>query len=121
MNIGLVVLTDADTKAVSQRRRELEEVLDIGGQKRREAMERIAIFIPKRNVETWIHFLMGEDVNEADEYRKFPTESECASAVAHLAAKSEYRLTADVPPSLRAACNELLRIFPTRRCVELAD
>jgi len=84
-------------------------------------MERIAIFIPKRNVETWIHFLMGEDVNETDEYKKFSAESECASAVARLAAKSEYWLTADVPPSLRAACNELLRIFPTRRCVELAD
>jgi len=121
LNIGLVVLTDADIKTIHQRRRELEEALDVGGQGRREAMERIAIFIPKRNVETWIHFLMGEDVNETNAYKKFSSESECASAVARLAAKSEYRLTADVPPSLRAACDELQRIFPTKRCVELAD
>jgi hypothetical protein len=118
MNIGLVVLTDADIKAVSQRRRELEEVLDIGGQGRREAVERIAIFIPKRNVETWIHYLMGETVNETDVYRKLPLESDCKPFVARAAAKSEYRLTADVLPSLRAACGELTRIFPAKRCVE---
>ena len=121
LNISLIVLTDADMKTVSERWKELEKVLGNGGQARRKAAERIAIFIPKRNVETWIHYLMGELVNETDAYPKLSAESDCKVFVARVAAKPEYRLTSDVPPSLRLACSELTRIFPTKRCVELAD
>ena len=37
----------------------------------RQTDERIGIFIPRRNIETWIHYLQGESVNEIDEYAKF--------------------------------------------------
>ncbi len=121
LNIGLIVLTDADMKTANERRRELEEILGSRGEARREAAERIAIFIPKRNVETWIRYLMGELVNETDAYSKLPLESDCKPFVARIAAKPEYRLTSDVPPSLRLACSELMRVLPTKRCVELAD
>jgi len=119
LNIGLIVMTDADVKSVTERQRTLDDVLGHDGQARREAAERIAIFIPKRNVETWIHYLMGEAVNETDVYPKLATEGDCKPFVARVAVKSEYRLTADVPPSLRLACGELTHILPHKRCVQL--
>ncbi len=64
---------------------------------------------------------MGEAVNESDAYPKLPAEGGCKPFVARVAAKPEYRLTADVPPSLRLACGELTRVLPTKRCVGLAD
>lgn len=120
-SLRLIVMTDADTKTVTKRQRELDDILGAAGQDRREATERIAVFIPKRNVETWIHYLMGEKVNETDAYPKLPAEGDCETSVKRVAAKSEYRLTADAPPSLRLACSEIIRLFPTKRCVELAE
>lgn len=120
-SLYLIVMTDADTKTVTKRQRELEDALSVAGQDRRKATERIALFVPKRNVETWIHYLMGKKVNETDAYPKLTAEGDCETSVKRVAAKSEYRLTADAPPSLRLACGELTRIFPTKRCVELVD
>jgi hypothetical protein len=30
--------------------------------------EKIAIFVPARNIETWIHYLNGNDCNEKESY-----------------------------------------------------
>jgi len=68
-NIGLIVMIDADLRAVSERLRELDAVLGNDGQVRRHAAERIAVFIPKRNVETWIHYLTRPSRNQSSESR----------------------------------------------------
>lgn len=113
MNIALIVMHDCDTETMEVSRAILE------GSGTRSANERIALLFPRRNIETWIHFLQdGGPVDESTRYRKLLRESECHSVVDHLASKDEYRLSADVPPSLRAACTELQRIFPHKRCVE---
>lgn len=82
------------------------------------ADERIAVLLPRRNIETWIHFLNGEQVDETTVYPKLPRESECHAAVDRLAAKGEYNLSPDVPESLWVACSETRRVFPSKRYVE---
>lgn len=114
MNIALIVMQDCDTRTVDERRKTLEQSAA------REPNERIALLFPKRNIETWIRFLTdGEAVDETQRYPKLRgRESECHAAADRLASKDEYRLTPDVPDSLRAACAEVQRIFPAKRCVQ---
>lgn len=119
LNVGLVVMTDADVKSAGEKHRELDGALVAAGELVRKTDERIAVFLPKRNIETWIYFLMGEDVNETDVYSKLKTEGGCKRLVADLAAKPQYRLTDGVLSSLRGACFELRRILPSKQCVEV--
>lgn len=112
--IGLVVLIDADTGTLEARLNELASVLNQDKQKNREPNEAIAIFVPKRNIETWIHYLQGETVNEEDAYAKFEkNEAVCKTAVEDLADRCySQSLPEDAPPSLQAACGELQRLLP---------
>ena len=84
--IGLVVLIDADTGTLEARLNELASALDKDEQEKRGSNEAIAIFVPKRNIETWIHYLQGETVNEEDAYARFKNnEAVCKTAVEDLA------------------------------------
>lgn len=111
-NIALVVIIDADTQTVGNRIAQLNQQLSQSGQLQRNSKERIAIFVPKRNIETWIAFASGEAVDESKIYRKLPKESDCAPLVQHLARTiCAIGLPEDVLPSLHTACNELKRIL----------
>ena len=112
--IGLVVLIDADTGTLEARLNWLASVLDEDEQKNRGPNEAIAIFVPKRNIETWIHYLQGETVNEEDAYAKFEkNEAACKTAVENLADRCYSQiLPEDAPRSLQAACGELQRLLP---------
>lgn len=114
VSIGLVVLIDADTGTLEARLNELASVLDEDEQKNREPNEAIAIFVPKRNIETWIHYLQGETVNEEAVYAKFKNnEAVCKTAVEDLADRCySQSLPEDAPRSLQAACGELQRLLP---------
>jgi hypothetical protein len=114
VSIGLVVLIDADTGTLEARLNELARVLDEDEQKNREPNEAIAIFVPKRNIETWIHYLQGETVNEEAVYAKFKNnEAICKTAVEDLADRCySQSLPEDAPRSLQAACGELQRLLP---------
>ena len=113
MNIGLIVMQDCDEATVEATRASLEE----SAMRRKD--ERIALFFPRRNIETWIHFLInGDEVDESKAYPKLARESECHEAVDRMAEKPEYRLSSKVPHSLRAACAEIRRLFPEKRCVD---
>src|SRR4028118_864646 len=86
VSIGLVVLIDADTGTLEARLNWLARVLDEGEQKNRGQNEAIAIFVPKRNIETWIHYLQRETVNEEAVYAKFENnEAVCKTAIEDLA------------------------------------
>ncbi len=63
---ALIVVIDADTGDVSRRVRQLREALGTGTRKDGES---IVHFIPKRNIETWILHLNGEQVNEEADHR----------------------------------------------------
>ena len=112
--IGLVVLIDADTGTLEARLNWLASVLDEDKQEKRDSKEAIAIFVLKRNIETWIHYLQGETVNEEDAYAKFEkNEAACKTAVEDLADRCySQSLPEDAPRSLQAACGELQRLLP---------
>ena len=112
--IGLVVLIDADRGTLQERLNQLASVLGENDQEKREPNEAIAIFVPKRNIETWIHYLQGETVNEEDAYAKFENnEAVCKTAVENLADRCySQSLPEDAPRSLQAACGELQRLLP---------
>ncbi|MCF2149654.1 hypothetical protein IQ276_025125 [Desmonostoc muscorum LEGE 12446] len=108
----LVVLIDADKKTVEERLKQLDDALREDSQQIRQPQEAIAIFIPKRNIETWIHYLQGETVDEETEYSKFTNESACKPSVENLLNQCYQGLDENAPPSLQAACGELQRILP---------
>ena len=64
MKTVLIVHTDADSGTVQERYDSLDERLEAAGLSRRGAREAIAVLIPKRNTETWIHFFDGLSVDE---------------------------------------------------------
>lgn len=112
-SIALVAIIDADTYSVQQRLKQLDSALEDNGQAKRQSHEKIAIFVPKRNIETWIHYLMGKDVNEDSAYSKFSAhESRCKPLVKKLAEEiCPVGLPQDAPSSLQTACKELARIL----------
>ncbi|MBW4505264.1 MAG: hypothetical protein KME64_01935 [Scytonematopsis contorta HA4267-MV1] len=113
VSIGLVVIIDADKSTLQERLDWLALTLDEDSQENRQADEAIAIFIPKRNIETWIHYLQGESVNEEEAYSKFPNaEASCKPDVENLAEQCRSQnLTKNALPSLQAACGELQRLL----------
>lgn len=114
LKITLIVVIDADTTTVANRLDQLEQALEENSLPRRQADDRIAIFVPKRNIETWIHYLMGTAVNEEDAYSKFlKDEGACKPYAESLAIRCQQTgLADDAPPSMQAACAELQRILP---------
>ncbi|MEG5139524.1 MULTISPECIES: hypothetical protein [unclassified Microcoleus] len=114
VSIGLVVLIDADTGILEARLNELAGMLEEDEQEKRRLDEAIAIFVPKRNIETWIHYLQGESVNEEAGYAKFEqNEAVCKTSVEDLADRCySQSLPEDAPRSLQAACGELQRLLP---------
>ncbi|XZN91180.1 MAG: hypothetical protein ACM65M_26930 [Microcoleus sp.] len=114
VSIALVVLIDADRGTLQDRLNQLASILDEDAQEQRRSDEAIAIFVPKRNIETWIHYLQGETVNEEDAYAKYEkNEAVCKTYVENLADRCYAQdLPEDAPPSLQAACGELQRLLP---------
>jgi hypothetical protein len=107
---NLIVIIDADKHTVKERLHQLDSALLIDGQPKRQRLEKIAIFVPKRNIETWIHYLMGEVVDEQKAYPKLARQRQCKPVVKKLV-KTICPLPEDAPPSLHAACEELQRIL----------
>lgn len=109
---GLISIVDADTGAVEERKRQHDDALTEKGLARRGAADKISIVVPKRNIETWVHHLLGKPgINEDDPYPKFSREErECAPAAQEFARRCPSRMRANDLPSLRDGCDELQRI-----------
>ena len=67
---ALMVVIDADADAVEKRAEQLKTELTQAGLSHRAAMEEIVHMIPKRNIETWILYLAGSDVDESSDYKQ---------------------------------------------------
>jgi len=80
---------------------------------KRQSDEKIAIFVPKRNIETWISYLQDQTqtVDEETAYPKYKKESVCKPLVEKLAVNRSQSLPENAPSSLKVACDELLRIL----------
>jgi hypothetical protein len=103
---GLIVAIDADTKGVQDRYDELKVACRAHQVDFMQNDEAVALVIPKRNIETWIHHLNGHMVDEEKVYPKLERERECQPAVSNLIASCRAGSPTDgMPPALKSACN----------------
>lgn len=112
IHIGLVTAIDADENQVQYRLRQLNEELDAEDLDERKHDEEICILVPKRNIETWIYALLGDEVNEQETYTKLERESECQPAVDQLVGYLQDERPNDLIPSLERGCRELNNRLP---------
>jgi len=104
---ALIAMVDADRKEVQERIAEFERECRVEGIPFRDNDDAVMFAVPKRNIETWIHHLMGEEVNETDGYPKLDRERECEDAVRTLATRCRSGQQAqNTPSSLATACQE---------------
>jgi hypothetical protein len=106
---ALVVVLDADTEETSRRTRQLDGLLRNAGPDPRGDGETIAHLIPRRNIETWILHLCGQNVDEVNDEKRPGVDKMFADAAATLFGWSG-NPPADCLPSLRAAIQELKRL-----------
>lgn len=115
MAAALVVHLDADPgHTVADRHRQLAEALAQAGQAPREPEERIAHLVPKRNIETWIHFYLdGPPVDEEREFAKYlNNESACWPAAEQFSDEAARQtVPQDAPPSLVQGLAEFRRVL----------
>ncbi len=104
---ALIVLIDADGRDAADRIKQVESNCVKAGNERRQASERVAIFVPARNIETWLAYLDGKTVNENDKYPRLDCERDCQRHVncLHDMCRQE-ALRQPAPPSLEIACAE---------------
>lgn len=101
--------TDVDEMTIPQRIENLSKALLNIGQEDRGGQERIAYWLPKWSIETWLERLQGDDVVETESYKgkvKNPSFPELAAEFSRM-----YRASEDSSvPSIALAFQETLRI-----------
>ena len=108
----LVVMIDGDNYSIAERLKQLNDACTQSGVSPRNTSDKVAVFIPKRNIETWLAYLDGERVNEVDTYPRLERERECQKHVNALEQMcSEGKLRTPAPESLEAACREYNDVF----------
>lgn len=115
---ALIVITDADSKCVGERNRDLDRSAEKANVRARAEDENIAHIIPKWHIQTWLAFLDGgAEVDENDKktyktaYAFSGRETEAHSLVDKLVTLCEgNQATANMPDSLKKACDEISRI-----------
>ena len=112
ISTAVISMIDADDRTVEERKQEHNNALSKSEQDHRANGEQIAILVPRRNIETWIHHLLGETVNEDDEYQRFRGEErKCAPAAQEFARRCPGDMHEADLPSLHDGCAELQRIM----------
>ena len=108
----LVVMIDGDNYSIEQREKQMDEACKQKGVSPRNLSDKVAVFAPMRNIETWLAYLDGEDVNETDTYPRLERERECRRHVDVLDQMCiEEKLRTPAPASLEAACREYDNVF----------
>jgi len=113
---GLIAVIDADTMEVLERMNEFKAICSTQNVSFRTENDAVAIVVPKRNIETWIYYLNGQQVTEENSYPKLSKERECKSVVNNLVKICKTTgINQDAIPSLLTACEEYKsRILPLR-------
>ncbi|MCY4511277.1 MAG: hypothetical protein OXG35_30575 [Acidobacteria bacterium] len=108
----LIVVTDADAGSTEARRAQLEAECRQQQIPPREDADPVVVVVPRRNIETWLAYLDGTQVDEVTAYPRLPRERDCAAHANRLYAMchEDQRLIEPVPPSLREACKEYGRL-----------
>ena len=88
MDVALVATIDGDLSTVAVRQKQLADQLEASELEPRGADEKIVHLIPRRNIETWIEYLLDTTtvVDEANSYHKLKgRERDCQKAVEEMA------------------------------------
>lgn len=123
-NIVLVVMIDADEKTIQERLREFDEKLDIEkyrlNQNTRSDNEKILVFVPIRNIESWFHYISENAINvetiRGDDGKIISYKNQYANKDGSVFAEKLKEkicvngLPENAPSSLLHACNELKRL-----------
>ncbi|HYO64724.1 MAG TPA: hypothetical protein VEU33_01470 [Archangium sp.] len=115
---ALLVLVDADTEPEGGRETALDKRLRDAAQEPRKKGERIALWVPKRQIETWIHFLTHGKADEEMDYkrelgRRVPEYKPAADRFAQLLERRR-PLPSNAVPSLKKAAVEFERLRTPR-------
>lgn len=104
----LILLVDGDNRGVRGRLQQLDAACGRAGVQPRTGEDNVAIFVPTWNIETWLTYLDGEDVDEElGNYPKLQRPRDCRRHVRALAGMCRHRaLREPAPASLVAACQE---------------
>jgi hypothetical protein len=103
---ALIVMIDGDLIGHDERLRQLESACIAAGVPPRRSVDRAAVLVPTRTIETWFRYLDGHEVDERSEYPKLPRQRDCQRHVNELAAMCGSGLRQPAPPSLQVACDE---------------
>lgn len=123
-NLAVVVMIDADEDTLDDKMLSLHIALDETAgnlnQDPRLPNEKIAIFVPARNIETWFYYIngdrTGQECNEMTDYKDKTMSTkeriELAKKSARILAKEicPHGVDRIALPSLRYACRELQRL-----------
>ena len=109
----LLVMIDGDSSGVERRTQRFDAACRQKKIEPRKDSERIVVLVPTWNIETWVFWLEGHEVDEAKkDYPKLPKESDCQPGVTELVTMCQRgKLRHSAPPSLAAACSEFNRRY----------
>ncbi|MCY1031318.1 hypothetical protein OV207_07615 [Corallococcus sp. BB11-1] len=112
---SLIIHLDADpANSVQDRRQQLDDGLRAQAQEPIGLDERIARLIPKRNIETWIHFYLdGPPVDEVQAYPRYSGNESACWPAAEMFADDAARNTPvpQAPPSLSEGLAEFRKVL----------
>ena len=105
---GLVVMLDGDAVGLERRLHSLDESCRECGVKPRRDDDRVAVFVPTWNIETWLAYLSGQAVDEAEsDYPKLERPRDCQRHVDTLVEMCRAgALREPAPSALQAARRE---------------
>ncbi|MDE2505625.1 MAG: hypothetical protein KGM43_00290, partial [Planctomycetota bacterium] len=115
---ALVVVVDADMEEVAFRHTRLDGELKLNELVPRDKGERIVVLVPRRHIETWIHYLNGNSVEEEQDYKsKVRPDRHTESAVKklHSIRKKSWIFPRGCPPSLASVVGEFKRLITSTR------
>ena len=107
----LIVMIDGDQWGVKKTLSQLDEQCKVMPIPSRKEKDRVAIFVPTWNIETWLAYLGGKAVDETRKnYPRLRHENDCVGQVATLLEMCKKgRLDGPAPASLKAAWDEYRR------------
>lgn len=100
---ALVVVIDADTGTVDDR------VAELAAELPREPRDRVALAIPRRNIETWIHHLLAPPADEETDYKRLHSDDDVRVAAQRLGGLRSP--PGNAPDSLRRFFAEIARVL----------
>ena len=109
----LLAMVDGDSGGIEQRTQQFDQACRDQRMEPRKDGERILILVPTWNIETWLSWLDGQEVDETrKDYPKLPKPSDCQSGVNELVTMCRSgKLRQPAPSSLVAACAEFNRRY----------